>query len=97
MGRPWLVISDGNTGLAAVLGRLWPGLPHQRCTVHKLRNLIAKAPRHTHEAVREDYHRIVYAEMVDTAQKAREAFLGENGRNCVPAWRLLWKKQGRTC
>src|SRR5215469_2142457 len=48
---------------------------HQRCTVHKLRNLVAKAPKHAHEAVREDYHRIVYAETLEMAKKAREAFL----------------------
>jgi transposase-like protein len=82
MGRPRLVISDGNPGLAAALDQLWVGLPHQRCTVHKLRNLIAKAPKHAHEAVREDYHRIVYAETLDTAQKAREAFLGKWKRPC---------------
>jgi putative transposase len=81
MGRPRLVISDGNAGLAAALDRLWPGLPHQRCTVHKLRNLLAKAPQHTHEAVREEYHGIVYAETLEVARKAREAFL------------LKWKKQ----
>jgi putative transposase len=80
MGRPRLVISDGNAGLAAALERLWPGVAHQRCTVHKLRNLLAKAPKHTHEAVREDYHRIVYAETLEAARKAREAFL------------LKWKK-----
>jgi len=80
MGRPRLVISDGNPGLAAALGRLWPGVAHQRCTVHKLRNLIAKAPKHAHEAVREDYHRIVYAETLDAARQARTAFL------------LKWKK-----
>jgi putative transposase len=80
MGRPRLVISDGNAGLAAALERLWPGVAHQRCTVHKLRNLLAKAPKHTHEAVREDYHRIVYAETLAAAEKAREAFL------------LKWKK-----
>jgi putative transposase len=81
MGRPRLVISDGNAGLAAALDRRWPGLPHQRCTVHKLRNLLAKAPKHTHEAVREEYHGIVYAETLEVACKAREAFL------------LKWKKQ----
>lgn len=80
MGRPRLVISDGNAGLAAALERLWSGVAHQRCTVHKLRNLLAKAPKHTHEAVREDYHRIVYAETLAAAEKAREAFL------------LKWKK-----
>jgi len=75
MGRPRLVISDGHAGLGAALDRLWPGLAHQRCTVHKLRNLMAKAPKHAHEAVREDYHRMVYAETLVAAQTAREAFL----------------------
>src|SRR5260370_31186736 len=81
-GRPGLVISDGNTGLAAALDRLWPGLPHQRCTVHKLRNLMAKAPKHAHEAVREDYHRMVYAASLDVAQGARQAFLGKWNKLC---------------
>lgn len=80
MGRPRLVISDGNAGLAAALDRQWLGLPHQRCTVHKLRNLLAKAPKHTHEAVCAEYHGIVYAETLEIARKAREAFL------------LKWKK-----
>lgn len=82
MGRPRLVISDGNTGLAAALDRLWPGLPHQRCTVHKLRNLMAKAPKHAHEAVREDYHRMVYAASLEVAQGARQAFLGKWKKLC---------------
>ncbi len=81
MSHPRLVISDGNAGLAAALDRRWPGLPQQRCTVHKLRNLLAKAPQHTHEAVREEYHGMVYAETLEVARKAREAFL------------LKWKKQ----
>ena len=82
MGRPGLVISDGNTGLAAALDRLWPRLPHQRCTVHKLRNLMAKAPKHAHEAVREDYHRMIYAASLDVAQGARQAFLGKWKKLC---------------
>lgn len=82
MGRPRLAISDGNAGLAAALERQWPGMVHQRCTVHKLRNLLAKAPKHTHEAVREDYHRIVYAANLEAAQKARESFLGKWRKPC---------------
>ena len=80
VGRPRLVISDGNPGLGAALDRLWPGVAHQRCTVHKLRNLVAKAPKHAHDAVREDYHRIVYAETREAAQQAHATFL------------LKWKK-----
>jgi len=84
MGRPRLVISDGNAGLAAALERLWPGVAHQRCTVHKLRNLVAKAPKHAHEAMREDYHRIVYAETRDAAQRAHAAFLLKWKKLCPP-------------
>src|SRR6202163_290375 len=67
-------------GLGAALDRLWPGVAHQRCTVHKLRNLVAQARKHAHDAVREDYHRIVYAETREAAQQAHAAFL------------LKWKK-----
>jgi transposase-like protein len=82
MGRPRLVISDGNSGLAVALERRWPGLAQQRCTVHKLRNLLAKAPKHAHEAVREEYHRMVYATNLEAAQKAREAFLAKWKKTC---------------
>jgi putative transposase len=84
MGRPRLVMSDGTPGLGAALDRLWPGAAHQRCTVHKLRNLVAKAPKHAHEAVREDYHRIVYAETRDAAQRAHAAFLLKWKKLCPP-------------
>jgi transposase-like protein len=56
-------------------------MAHQRCTVHNLRNLLAKAPKQTHEVVREEYHRIVYSETLLAAEKAQEAFV------------LKWKKQ----
>jgi len=71
------VISDGNPGLAAALERVWPGVPRQRCTVHKLRNLEAKAPQHAHAELREDYHRIVYAQDRAAATRAHQAFLGK--------------------
>ena len=35
--------------------------------MHKLRNLVAKVPKHAHEAVGEDYYRIVYSEIRDAA------------------------------
>src|SRR5437879_11385976 len=83
MVRPRLVITDGNAGLAAALGRVWPGVAQQRCTVHKLRNLESKAPQHSHEALREDYHRIVYAEDRAAAERARERFLAKWRKPCA--------------
>jgi transposase-like protein len=77
LGRPRLVITDGNPGLAAALERVWPGVPRQRCTAHKLRNLESKAPKHAHAELREDYHRIVYAQDRAAAERARTAFLAK--------------------
>jgi transposase-like protein len=37
-----LIITDGQTGLAKAIGRLWPAVAHQRCWAHKLRNLENK-------------------------------------------------------
>jgi transposase-like protein len=78
LGRPQLVISDGNPGLKSALERLWPGVAHQRCTVHPSadgRNLLAKAPEHAQEAIHEEYHRIIYAANRAAAERARESFL----------------------
>jgi putative transposase len=46
LGRPQRIISDGNPGRKSARERIWPGVAHQRCTVPKLRNLLAKAPEH---------------------------------------------------
>jgi putative transposase len=34
-----LIVTDGNAGLVKALGQVWPRAMHQRCWVHKLRNL----------------------------------------------------------
>jgi putative transposase len=73
--RPELAIIDGSHGLATALERLWAGMPRQRCVVHKLRNLIAHAPRRLHDEIRTDFHAIIYAEDAAAARAAYEAFL----------------------
>jgi len=82
LGRPQLVISDGNPGLKSARERIWPGVAHQRCTVHKLRNLLAKAPEHAQEAVHEGYNRIVYAANRAAAERARDSFLTKWRKPC---------------
>lgn len=84
LGLPQLIISDGNKGLRAACERAWPGAAHQRCTVHKLRNLEAKAPAHCREEVKEDYHRIIYAEDGVAAQRERDRFLVKWRKECAP-------------
>jgi uncharacterized protein (TIGR02996 family) len=54
----------------------------QRCTVHKLRNLQRKAPAHALEVIKEDDHRIVYADSLDEARKAHAAFVRKWKKPC---------------
>jgi len=79
---PKLVIIDGNPGLRAAVAITWPKAEVQRCTVHKLRNLLSHAPEHAHEAIREDFHAIVYAASLSEAKAAYERMLS------------VWRKSG---
>ena len=54
---PMLVVSDGAPGLIRAVGELWPDADRQRCSVHRLRNILAKLPERPglHERVRAAY------------------------------------------
>jgi putative transposase len=71
---PALAVIDGNPGLAAALKMQWPQLAIQRCTNHKLWNLLAKAPAHLREELAEDYRRMIYADSRQAVEQARTAF-----------------------
>ena len=55
LGPPLLVASDGAPGLTNAIEALWPRADRQRCTVHKLRNLLAKIPAEHQQRVRARY------------------------------------------
>ena len=46
--RPKFLIVDGAPGLDKAIAVVWDGVPVQRCTVHKHRNLLAYAPERRH-------------------------------------------------
>lgn len=54
---PWLVVTDGAPGLIRAVSELWPDADRQRCTVHRLRNLLAKLPKRPalHTEIRQAY------------------------------------------
>jgi len=74
LGAPALAVIDGNPGLAAALRMQWPKVAIQRCTNHKLWNLLAKAPAHLREELAEDYRRMIYGDNRQAVEKARIAF-----------------------
>ena len=75
LGIPHLAIIDGNPGLRSALEECWPAVAVQRCTVHKLTNLLAKAPVVLREEITEDYRRMIYAASAAEVQSTRTAFV----------------------
>lgn len=67
---PALVVIDGSKGLRGAVTECWPKVAVQRCTVHKLRNLEAHAPKRLHDPLRQEYREIVYAEDERAARRA---------------------------
>ncbi len=79
---PVLCVIDGNPGLRRAVGEVWPRAAVQRCGVHKLRNLQRKAPKHAFAAIRDDFHRIVYAASAEAGRGAYTAFERTWGKCC---------------
>jgi len=73
--RPEFLIVDGAPGLEAAIAVVWGGVPVQRCTVHKHRNLLAHAPERLHEEITADYNDMIYAATPEEIEARRKAFI----------------------
>src|SRR3990172_8238185 len=73
--RPQFLILDGAAGLEKALAAVWDGVPVQRCTVHKHRNLLAHAPERLHDEVSTDYTDMIYAATPEEIEQRRKAFI----------------------
>jgi len=73
--RPTFLIVDGAPGLEKALAAIWDGVPTQRCTVHKHRNLLAHAPERLHDEISADYTDMIYAASAEEIEERRKAFL----------------------
>jgi transposase-like protein len=72
---PEFLIVDGAPGLDSAIAAVWGGVPVQRCTVHKHRNLLAHAPERLHEEITADYNDMIYAETSQKIEVRRKSFL----------------------
>ncbi|HET9943189.1 MAG TPA: transposase, partial [Terriglobia bacterium] len=66
--------------LESALAAIWDGVPLQRCTVHKHRNLLAHAPKRLYDEITADYTDMIYASTAEEIEERRKAF--------VKKWRL---------
>lgn len=69
-----LIVTDGCAGLAAALQTVYPRVAHQRCWVHKLRNLLSAVRRRDHAAVKADAQAIYQASSRQEAAGVAHAF-----------------------
>ena len=86
---PALAIVDGAPGVEAALASLWSDLLVQRCTVHKLRNLIAHAPRRLAEEVSSDFSDLIKGKTAKEVATRRKAFARKWRLKCRAAASLL--------
>ena len=73
--RPEFLIVDGAPGLENAIAVVWDGVPVQRCTVHKHRNLLAHAPDRLHAEISADYNDMIYAATPEEVEARRKAFI----------------------
>jgi len=73
--RPEFLIVDGAPGLDKAIAAVWDGVPVQRCTVHKHRNLFAHAPERLHDEITADYNDMIYAATREEIEARRKAFI----------------------
>lgn len=82
LAAPTVVVIDGSKGLRSAVAVHWPQVAVQRCTVHKLRNLEAHAPKRLHGELRLDYRAIVYAAEERAARRSWVRFVAKWRKLC---------------
>ena len=74
MRNPELVVGDGATGLWKALAEVFPAARHQRCWVHKARNITNALPKSAQPGATKAMQEIYNAENRAHAEKAITAF-----------------------
>jgi len=69
-----LIVTDGCAGLAAALETVYPRVLHQRCWVHKMRNILEHVRRRDYDAVKRMAQAIYQADHRRGAQQAFRQF-----------------------
>ena len=64
------MITDGCPGLARALETVYPRARHQRCWVHKMRNILEKVRRRDEKQVKRQAQKMYFADSAAAAQRA---------------------------
>jgi transposase-like protein len=69
-----LIVTDGCAGLAAALQTVYPRVAHQRCWVHKMRNILQSVRKRDYQAMKAEAQAIYRAEHLRAARAAFQRF-----------------------
>jgi putative transposase len=75
-----LTIADGLDGLRKAARDVFPMAKHQRCFVHKMRNVLDKIPSKLHDEVQKALQEIYQAKSKEQALGLRRAFIARYGQ-----------------
>lgn len=74
LNDPLLIITDGSPGLLRSLSELFPDVDTQRCTKHKMANVLEKVLKEDHKEVKDDLRKVFYAPTLEHAKEAQALF-----------------------
>jgi putative transposase len=84
-----LILTDGCAGLAAAIQTVYPRVLHQRCWVHKMRNILEHVRKRDYDEVKRGAQAIYRAENQRQAEAAFRAFRRRWHRDYGPMVRRL--------
>lgn len=71
---PLLIITDGSPGLLKAVEEIFRGVDTQRCTKHKMENVLEKVLKEDQKEVRDDLRKIFYAPTIEHAREGVSLF-----------------------
>lgn len=90
---PRLFAGDGALGLWGAIDKVYPKADHQRCWVHKMRNVLVYFPKRLHAEVKRLLRQMYDATTKDQAEKLIAQFAETYGRDYPRAVECLLKDQ----
>ena len=91
-----LVITDGDAGLIAALGAQWPNVSRQRCTVHKVRQVVGRSSRELKKTAPKECSAIYKAPSRMEASRRAAAFI-EKYRSRAPQLAAIVENDLEAC
>ena len=88
---PEIAVGDGALGFGKALDEVWPGTRHQRCWVHKIANVLNKAPKSMQPVMKASLREIYSAPDRAAAEKAITVFAEKYGAKYAKAVECLTK------